>query len=55
MTTRGAAELLSWLVRGARIAVCACAARRWQVDLTRSFGGVALGAEVRLERTVPPG
>lgn len=55
MTTRGAAKLLAWLVRGARVVVCACTARRWQVDVTRSFGGVALRAEMRPDTTTPPG
>jgi hypothetical protein len=39
--------LASDLIRRALVATCGCAARRWKIDLSRSFAGVAIRAEVR--------
>lgn len=43
----GGLTLASDLVRRALVATCGCAARRWKVDVSRSFVGVTIRAEVR--------
>jgi hypothetical protein len=47
MTVRGVGALTAHLVRRGMAATCSCAARRWKVDVSRSFAGVTVRAEVR--------
>jgi len=47
VTVPGVGALAAHMVRRAVAATCGCAARRWQVDVSRSFAGVTVRAEVR--------
>ena len=47
MTGGGAGAIASRVLRRLLDAACGCAARAWRVDVSRSFGGVTVRAEVR--------
>jgi hypothetical protein len=47
MTVPAVGTLAVRLVRRAVAATCGCAARQWQVDVSRSFAGVKVRAQVR--------